>query len=84
MRALRLRPIAIEMWRREGRVGQQTERDTRGLNDSPFISSSPTGVSMTAAASASLERSLSFELDRLLLRLPRLGVTLLPPPESEW
>ena len=27
MRALRLRPIAIEMWRREGRVGQQTDRE---------------------------------------------------------
>ena len=63
---------------------RQRERDTRGPSDSPFISSSPTGVSMTAEASASLERSLSFELDRLLLRLPRLGVTLLPPPESEW
>ena len=67
--------------RAEERAGQIEIRES---GYSPFISSSSTGVSTTAAASASLESSLSLELDLLLLLLPRLGVTLLPPPESEW
>ena len=93
-RARRVRPIGgttIEMRRREedGRVraggaGNREQTKIRERDYSPFISSSSTGVSTTAAASASLESSLSLELDLLLLLLPRLGVTLLPPPESEW